>query len=157
MPLTQGKVAIVDAADYDLVMQWKWHARFDRPTGKWYAGRSVRTGKGKFSPKQTIYMHRLIMDAAKGVEVDHVDGDGLNNCRSTNLRLGTHQQNACNRGAQRNNSSGYKGVYRCGAKWLAKIKTNQQQQHIGVFVTAEDAAKAYQEAARKMHGKFANF
>ena len=100
VPLTQGREAIIDVADVSLVDGHTWWL------GK--GGYAVRVYKvnGK---QTTVYMHRVISACPEGQEVDHIDGDGLNNRRS-NLRNATKAQNAYNVGPRRTNTSGYKGV-----------------------------------------------
>lgn len=151
IPLTQGKVAVVDASDYDFLMQWNWYAQFDKKKQRWTARTSQKESNKK------LLMHRVILSAPKGVMVDHRDGDSLNNRRSTNLRLVTNQQNTCNRGPQRNNKSGYKGVSWVprARKWMGRIRINNRVIHLGYFADKLEAAKAYAEAAKKYHGDFA--
>lgn len=146
IPLTQGKFAVVDAADYDWLNQWKWCAQKTD-----YGWRAARYDSGDY-----VYMHRLIMGAPGNRQVDHRDGDGLNNRRS-NLRLATSQQNLFNRGPNRNNSSGHKGVkWRPHAKkWQAYITVNRKQIHLGYFTNIDDAAAAYTGAAKDFAGEFA--
>lgn len=149
--LSRGKAAIVDAADFDWLNQWKWSLH--TYAGKCYAGRIVRDGQGG---KQTLKMHRVILGAPHGREVDHIAGDGLDNRRS-NLRLATHQQNACNMRRHRDNKSGFKGVYWNTGKqrWDAKICVKGKHHLLGRFVDKEDAIRAYAEGAVKLHGEFA--
>lgn len=101
-------------------------------------------------------MHRLIMNAKKGIQVDHINRDTLDN-RRQNLRFATPSQNAANKIIGENNKSGFKGVFwdRYSNSWHAKIKVNYKQIHIGFFKTPEDAAKAYNQVALKHFGKFA--
>jgi hypothetical protein len=147
--LTQGKVALVDDADFDWLNQWKWTAHKDR-FDKWYARRLQWTGV----IYKTIYMHRLILNASKGAEVDHKDGDGLHNCRR-NLRESTHKQNSANQKAKSN--TGYKGVIlERGGRYSAHIYVNRKHITLGRFNNPIDAARAYDEAARKNFGEFAH-
>jgi hypothetical protein len=97
------------------------------------------------------------MNVPDGFQIDHIDGDGLNNQKS-NLRIGTHQQNIMNRTKQRNNTSGYKGVSfdKSTNKFVAQIGYNKKGIHIGSFKTAILAARAYDVEAIKYHGEFAN-
>lgn len=152
IPLSQGKFAVVDAADFEWLNQWKWTAIHQKKCDKWYAYRPVVGPDGK---RTTLRLHRLIMNAPHGVEVDHKDRDGLNNSRS-NLRMATHQQNLCNRGADRD-GSGYKGVrlYRRTGRWVANIGLNGKTIHLGYFDTRDEATTAYSNAAHKYHGEFA--
>lgn len=92
----------------------------------------------------------------KGKQIDHRDGNGLNN-QIENLRLVNNQQNNCNKNKQINNSSGYKSVSwsKIANKWRAYIVLNKQQIHLGYFTEIIDAANAYNIAAIKYHGEFA--
>lgn len=148
--LSQGKVALVDDEDFDRLAPHKWYVRKDKH-GKYYA---LRSAWGLM--RKTVYMHREIIGAPRGMIVDHVNGNALDNQRS-NLRLCTNSENMCNRGKQTDNTSGYKGVtwnsHR--RRWQAQIKLNGKMVQSGRFDTPEDAARAYDEAARKHHGEFA--
>jgi len=142
-----GKFALVDDGDYDYLNQWKW--RID-PKG--YALRTKKiNGKQKI-----LFIHRVIMNLPSGIRVDHKDGNALNNQRS-NLRECTAEQNQRNRGKQRNNKSGYKGVFfdKARRKWRAMIGMNGRLIHLGFFIDKVDAAKAYDRAALKYFGEFA--
>ncbi len=105
--------------------------------------------------------HRLAWFYSYGVwpedDIDHVNGDAGDN-RLSNLREATRSQNNCNTGKQRNNSSGRKGVYlhRAAGKWAAEIRFNRKREFLGLFYTVEAAAAAYEAAAKRLHGEFAN-
>lgn len=155
IPLNDEFMVLVDDADYERIAAHKW--RILRSGNASYARRTetVGTVNGR-RIRREIYMHREVMGAPPEKQVDHIDGNGLNNKRS-NLRLATEQQNKCNRPLQRNNTSGFKGVHleaRTG-RWGARIKHRGSVRRLGVFDDPEDAARAYDEAARRLHGKFA--
>ena len=143
IPLTRGKVALVDERDYELVAGKQW---FASPVANTCSARRKPGG----------YMHRLILHAPPDMEVDHVNGDGLDNRRS-NLRLATHRQNGCNRPKRHGLSSRYKGVFwsGCVGKWCAQIK-DRKSLHLGCFSDEIDAALAYDVAALSLWGDFAH-
>lgn len=150
IPLTRGYVAIVDAADYEIVAPYKWHA----------AGRErVYACARPRHAGDSISMHRLITGAKNGEQVDHCDGNGLNN-RRANLRKCNNRDNARNQRRPRNNTSGFKGVTllkreRSGGPFRAYIHIAGRQLCLGHFRVAEDAARAYDRAAIEHFGQFA--
>lgn len=149
IPLTKGFEAIIDAADVNLIAGVNWHSTF--AGHKVYARRDIQiSGKWK-----TVYLHRFIAGAPDYLEVDHIDGDPLNNRRS-NLRLATKSENAQNRGASSLNKSGFKGVCwdSLNKKWRAQIETKGKNKYLGNFSTVEDAYAAYCAANAEMHGDF---
>jgi hypothetical protein len=87
--------------------------------------------------------------------VDHKDNNGLNN-QKYNLRVCTQWQNLRNSTRRSNNTSGFKGVSRFRNKWISRIRTDEGRICLGTFNTPEEAAIAYDEAALKYHGEFAN-
>jgi hypothetical protein len=138
--LSKNKYALVDDADFTWLNQWKWSL-----TSHSYASR-IADGK-------QIYMHRLITNAPKGMEVDHINGDSLNNCQA-NLRICTKAQNAFNQKPRRG-SSPYKGVSRFRNKWQAHIRVAKDNIYVGLFNTQKEAALAYDMVAKQAHGSFA--
>jgi hypothetical protein len=108
----------------------------------------------------TYRAHRLawyyVYGSMPDGQLDHINGDKTDN-RICNLRLATPAENISNRGLQYNNSSGYKGVTRLkSGRWSANIRNDGCRNHLGTFDTAEQAHAAYCEAARDLHGEFAN-
>jgi hypothetical protein len=152
IPLTQGKFALVDDADFEWLNQWKWRAQKSNRT--YYAVREVCLGNKK---RCSRFMHRLILDTPSEKEVDHRNNNGLDNQRH-NLRLCTHQQNGMNQIKSNNRSSKYKGVsfYKANGRWTAQIQINNRKKHLGYFVSQVAAANAYLEAAKQCYGEFAN-
>ncbi len=149
--LTQSKFALVDDDVYEWAVKHKWHTQRIRDD-LFYAVRSIR--RGIYITR--IYLHREIMGAAKGTMVDHINGDGLN-CTRSNMRLASKSENQRNCRKPSNNTSGHKGVYwhKGVGKWRAHIRVDGKRICIGDFANLEDAALAYDAAARKHHGEFA--
>jgi hypothetical protein len=149
IPLNKGRVATVDDEDYERISRFRWSSGC---SGKhWYAIRAEG-----WPNRKTIYLHRQILNAPAGTEVDHINGDTLDN-RRENLRLATRAQNNQNRGARAGSSSGYKGVSWNPDKgrWAAEIVANGKRTKLGCFADPKDAARAYDAAARQLHGEFA--
>jgi hypothetical protein len=142
IPLTKGQNAIVDAADYDWLNQWNWTAVWNSCTKSFYGKRRGAS------------MHRVILGLMPGEPGDHINRNTLDN-RRKNLRKANFSQNDCNRGPQGNNTSGYKGVCFNHEGWVARIAINGETKYLGNFVTKEDAARAYDRAAKELHGEFA--
>jgi hypothetical protein len=151
--LAGGSVVTLDAADFDLVsgFTWRVHHR-TRSNRKTYARTQRRIGKGR---RVWIWMHRVIMGLSIESErvVDHWDSDGLNN-RRKNLRVAIEKINARNKRAI-HNETGFKGVSQRGRKFTARITVNGKLRSLGGFDTAEEAAAAYDRAARRLHGAYA--
>lgn len=149
--LTRGKVALVDDADYEWLNQWKWCA--NKESNTFYAVRKIKSnGRWVF-----IRMHRLILGLTDPkIYADHIDGNGLNNQRS-NLRQATNMQNQMNRGAQKNNALGIKGVffYKHTNKYKAHIRLNGIAKTLGYFHNLEEAVAVRREAELKYFGEFA--
>ena len=151
--LSQGLVALVDDADYDYLNQWRWYA--GESCNTFYVQRNQWLRDSKKC--RTVKMHRLIVGVTDpSVLVDHKDGDGLNNQRS-NLRVCTRQQNNKNRRAVGVGSSGFKGVgfHSRDKVWWATIGSEGKDFYLGSFKTEIEAAKAYNDAALRLHGEFA--
>jgi hypothetical protein len=149
IPLTQGRVALVDDQDYEWLNQTKWRYCEDEPRPGYARGHLRGTGVH-------IRMHRLILDAPPDMQVDHINGNTLDN-RRVNLRLASQVQNSRNAQPHRHARSPYKGVswQPTHRKWRAMICINGTLKHLGYFANEVDAAHAYDNAARSMFGEFA--
>jgi hypothetical protein len=150
IPLDKGFHAIVDDEDYEEVSKYHWWENSG------YAVRKIKTPSGW----KVIRMHRWLMGLQTGDrrEVDHINGNKLDNRRSTNLRICTHAENMKNYGRPASNTSGFKGVNfePRWNRWRARIKVNGKRIFLGEFSTPEAAHEAYKQAAEKHHGEFSN-
>lgn len=146
--LTQGQVAIVDDEDYEILSKLKWSVS-ETKRGTYYA-RHAKWISGK---TVSLLMHRMIMKVEKGMYVDHINHNELDN-RKTNLRICTKAQNNINKTGS--GVSKYLGVSFLNGKFVATIYANKKQKYLGRFIKETDAAEAYNKAAKIYHGEFAN-
>lgn len=149
IPLTRGMFALVDDADFESVNQFKWCVQKSKKS--FYAVRAVRRSDGK---KSLQYLHRFLISIKS--RLDHRDGDGLNNQRH-NLRPATCAQNGANRKKTSGGTSAFKGVHWTAANkpWQSRIQINGEREHLGNFESEQDAARAYDIAAKEKFGEFA--
>jgi len=150
IPIGKTHFAKVDDHNFHIVNRYAWHLHNNK--NKLYAQTFWRGIK----PTVKLSMHRFIMNPGRDLEVDHIDGDGLNNCES-NLRICTHAENGRNRQLRKYAYSGFLGVSwdKKSNKWRAQICINYKTIPLGAFENAQDAARARDEAALKYHGQFA--
>jgi len=142
-------VALVDDDDYSLLCSMRWHIWSQPSTNRTQYARSK-------VDRKSVFMHRFIMRPTESQEVDHINGNGLDN-RRINLRLCRHGENQANRRPSRTSTSKYLGVHwdkrrKC---WRARLTKNARCHSVGSFETEREAAVAYDVAAKLMHGEFA--
>jgi hypothetical protein len=147
IPIFGGAFAMVDDEDFDRLSRHKWHLNDSS-----YA---VRCDYSNGAMKN-IRMHHEVVVRQTGLDVDHIDGDRLNNQRA-NLRQCTRRQNLQNQTKKRGHTSQYKGVYwlKANQKWRAKIVVSGRSKCLGLFMREADAANAYDVAAKQYFGEFA--
>ncbi|MDB5241413.1 MAG: Fis family transcriptional regulator [Spirosoma sp.] len=148
IPLTKGKVALVDDEDYELVSRYKWWYHYEPKRAGDEKGYAYHTTWDPINKKRgSLRMHRLVLGITdKNVDVDHINGNGLDNRRS-NLRACTRSENL--RNTAKRGANKYRGVqeFSSGRKrWHAKLKINGRYRYLGSFKTAEEAAMAYDKA-----------
>ncbi len=164
---------LIDDEDYPKTKNHTWHI-IKAHNGRFYVNTHVphpnggvyTSGRDKGRRKRTLLqLHRFILNAPKGKMVDHINGNPLDN-QKANLRLVTHRQNSMNQTKTRTHkgkktSSRYRGVgfqknpSGNGGRWIARIGVNGRTLQIGSFKTEEEAAKAWDNEAKKLFGEFA--
>lgn len=146
--ISQNRIALVSEEDYPAIAAVPWFYALG------YARRNAPRQHYTRGPQ--IQMHRVIIGAKEGEEVDHINGNTLDN-RRENLRICTHAENVRNRIKRTHTSSIYKGVHRRSdtGKWRAAIAVDARTVHLGTYTTEVEAAMAYNTAALHYHGRFA--
>ena len=149
--LTREQFTLIDEDDFQRVNnQGSWYA-FPHQDSYYATRGDYSSGKRK-----NIFLHRFIMNCPEGKEVDHINGDKLDN-RKSNLRICTRSENAKNRRISKNNTSGFKGVHwhKGNKKWFAEICSNGKRIYGRGYNTKEEAFYRYKELATQLHGQFA--
>lgn len=152
IPLTKGLFAIVDEEDYEKLSKIKWRSLLSSKNISY----AIRTIQQNYK-KENILMHRFVLNLSdKTLHIDHINGNGLDN-RKSNLRITNRNGNMRNLTRERvNNTSGYRGVSfdKESNKWLSYIYINRKQKKLGRFTNKEDAAIAFDKAAKSLFGDF---
>ena len=158
--LTRGMKTIVDDEDYDWLINYRWSASPDEKHKGTFRAKTTlyKRWDDGFAWRRSEHMHRMIMKAKPGELVDHINGDPLDNRRS-NLRIATHAENS--RNGKKGTYGGlpciskYKGVTKNGDRLISQIVVDGKHIYLGSFETEEEAARAYDQAAKEHFGEFA--
>jgi len=167
-PKYGDQILLIDEDDWPIVNEHKWWAKFTHYDGKnkIYVSAHINHPEGGRIPipsrpgqtrkrRKVISLHRLLMHPPEDMQVDHINGNGLDN-RRKNLRVCTNAQNNANKPPQKNSKSSFKGVYKRGNRYRARIGHHaRDRKNIGYFLTKEEAARAYDREAIKRYGEFA--
>lgn len=145
--IIKNKLIKIDKQDLDLFNSYIWHIE-KRKSGIEYLGTRILD--------KIVLFHWILIDKQTGMEIDHINGNGLDN-RRENLRICTHKQNMYNKKLYKNNKSGYKGVYmQTGRnKFSVQIRVNGKKIRLGNFKNKEDAAIMYDKSAKLYFGEYA--
>ena len=153
--ISRGRRCLVDVEDLPKVLQYRWYLGGHKP--EWSYARA-HTYRG--DTRVTVQMHRIILETPEYMLTDHINGDRLDN-RKENLRISTNAENSRNRSAQTSKTyTRFKGVMFADDKprskpWYSVICANGKYRYLGNFHTDEEAARVYDDAARRLHGPFA--
>ena len=154
--LTKGHTCILNVEDLSLVSEFNWRSEIAlKPNGEIRTVYAVRKPRVSETYTCTVRMHRIILNCPDNLQVDHVNGNGLDN-RRENLRIVTESQNTQNQRIKSSNKSGHKGVFwhKHRNKWMAQIGIEGRQIYLGSFINIEDAVFEYERASEKLHKEY---
>lgn len=141
--LSHNKFALVDDSDYEWLNQWEWNF-WNNYAVRWEG----------YPKEKAVFMHKVILGEEERKITDHINQNKLDN-RRVNLRFCDYSQNNANKGLQKNNTSGYKGVSKVRDKWRVIIRVDRKAKNLGYFKDKIEAAKVYNDYAKKYFGEFA--
>ena len=145
--LSCGNFVLIDEDDYDFLSMWKWNI------GSGYASRAASVIEYEMGTPRRISMHRQILSCPKGMVIDHINRNKLDN-RKSNLRVCTYSENTANAYRKQRGTSKYKGVYYKSdcKKWCAELIAHGKRIYLGLHITEKDAALAYNKAFIENYG-----
>lgn len=147
-----GLTTTIDEEDWEKIKDYKWYSKLiPRYRGKYHA---MAGATNEYGRPTTVSLHRIIMDAPKGKQVDHINGDSLDN-RKENLRICTPSQNRANQRAPSRNKHGYMGVAKIGPSYYGRVTCRGKTHNMGPYETAKEAARAYDRKKLEKFGAFA--
>lgn len=153
IPLTQDQYALVDAHNYERMMQFHYFAHWSSLKNAFYAKRSVSIGNCQSEP---VSMQYDVLEVSAGYIIDHINSmDTLNNCEH-NLRAATKSQNAFNRKRYSNNSTGRKNISKSGNRFRVRVMVNGKSHYLGTALTFELACALQEAGVKRLHGEFAS-
>lgn len=141
--LTKNKVATVDDCDFKKVSKFNWYCQ-ETLSNRFYARRTT----------DGLYLHTFLMGNFKNKVIDHINGNSLDNTRD-NLRFCDFVENLHNKKVYKNNKTGLKGIFRDRNRWRARITVEKRKISIGSYASKNEAALAYDHAAKHYFGNFA--
>lgn len=154
--IISGKECIIDDSDLQIINGKRWIVT--SCNGKQYVRFNYSDTIDGKRKQIHLYLHRHLLSAPKGMEVDHINGNTLDNRRS-NLRVCTHRENIRNKKTPSHNKSGYKGVSYSARykKYMVCIKMNGKTLHLGGFADPKEGYEVYKAKALELFGEYANF
>lgn len=149
--LTQGRFSLIDDEDFEKVSKYKWNVSFNKRNNSFRPSTTIILNNKKY----TLLLSRFIMNCPKGMVVDHINHNTLDN-RRCNLRICTFKENIYNLKLRKSSKYGYKGISFKKNRWIVQLKKDKKYIYGGSFKDKIEAAKTYDEKAKELFGKYAN-